>query len=450
MPEIHARAAIVSIGDELSLGQKLDSNSQWIADRLVATGIVPVEHVTVPDDLERHTAALRRLAEDVDVIVSTGGLGPTADDLTRQALAGAMEDSLVEDPIALAEVEGWFGSRGRLMPAINRVQALRPTRGKTLPNLHGTAPGVYGQIRAATRAHVCDVLCLPGPPKEMMPMFESQVLPRLRPSASRTVRTRVLHCIGIGESELATMLGPLMDRVRNPLIGTTASGGVISVRIRYEGPLPPAEAEAEVAKDERAVREKAGVHIFGAEDQTLGQTLVDALRTRKRSLAVVESCTGGLLAGAMTEIAGCSAVFVQGWVTYSNLAKHREVGVPLQMLNINEKGEPVDAPDGPGAVSGEVAVAMARGGLERSGADYCLSITGIAGPGGGSTEKPVGTVHIGLASRVGEEIHAASRKFKMSGDREAIRSWSVRAAMAVLWLELSGHPEIRLLRQVQG
>ncbi len=439
MPDQHAKAAILSIGDELTLGQTLDTNSKWIADRLLSLGIVPVEHVTVPDELEAHVAALRRLALSVDVLISTGGLGPTADDLTRQALASATDDTLVEDPLALAEIEAWFAGRGRSLTAINRVQALRPTRARTLPNPNGTAPGLHAEFRGVSMESQpprrCDIFCLPGPPREMQPMFEAQVLPRLHPLRGRTVRTRVLHTVGIGESDLASRLGELMDRSRTPLVGTTASGGIVSIRIRYEGPLLPVDAEALIAETEAACRDRAAPFVFGCESQTLADRILALLKDRGQSLTVVESCTGGALGASLTDVPGSSSAFVGGWITYTNAMKSNEVGVP----------EVLFAPGGPGAVSRECAGAMALGGLERANVDWALAVTGIAGPTGATPHKPVGTVYVALA---GKRLASPDiRLFRMGGDRGAVRDWSVKSALALLWMHLNGTPSTPLLRQ---
>lgn len=441
MSEHHAKAAILSIGDELTLGQTLDTNAKWLADRLIAFGIVTVEHVTVPDDLNAHVASIRRLASSVDLLISTGGLGPTADDLTREALARATEDTLVEDPIAMAEIEAWFTGRGRVLTTINRVQALRPSRARTLPNPHGTAPGLHTKFRVMSPSagceHMCDIFALPGPPREMHPMFETQVFPRLRPCHGREVRTRVLHTVGLGESDLASRLGELMDRTRSPLVGTTASSGIVSIRIRYEGPLPPADADGLISQTEAECRRRAGPYIFGGESQTLAERVLVTLNERRQTIAVVESCTGGSLGEAITEVPGSSSAFLGGWITYSDAMKTKEVGVPTALFT----------PGGPGAVSRECAAAMATGGLEQANSDWCLSITGIAGPEGGSVQKPVGTVYIALA---GKTLSSPDiRRFRMGGGRAAVREASVKAALAMLWMHLHETPGIRLLRQVE-
>ena len=420
------------MGDELTLGQRLDTNSRWLSARLLDLGIEVVEHVTVPDELEATVAAFRRLAVGVDLLISTGGLGPTADDLCRAALARATDDTLVEDSAALESVKRWFSGRGREMNAINRVQGQRPSRAACLSNERGTAPGL------ATRIGACDVFCLPGPPAEMSAMFEAHVRPRLVPAPGRTVRTHALHCFGIGESELAARLGPLMDRTRNPLVGTTASGGVVSIRVRYDATGSASDAARAMDETVRAARAAAVPYCFGEGDTTLQQAVLSELRTRARTLAVAESCTGGLLGSKFTEVPGASAVFVGGWITYSNEMKSSQVGVPPSLIAAH------------GAVSHHTAEAMARGALDRAAADFALSITGVAGPDGGSPDKPVGTVWIALAARHGSDTPVVSRRFNMGGgDRQSVREWSARAAMMMLFLYLKGAATTKLLRQTE-
>ncbi|MDX2133045.1 MAG: CinA family nicotinamide mononucleotide deamidase-related protein [Planctomycetota bacterium] len=428
-------AAVLSVGDELTLGQTLDTNSKWISERLFDLGLSPLEHVTVPDDTARQAAALRRLAGEVDVVICTGGLGPTADDLTRDALALASEDELVEDPLALAQVEEFFAARGRPMPPLNRVQARRPSRGLSLPNLNGTAPGLWARMPGGA-----EVFCLPGPPGELKPMFEAQVVPRLRPVRSRLVRTRVVHCFGIGESDLAARLGPVMDRSRNPLVGTTASGGVVSCRIRFEGSVDEESCEAALTQAEQDVRAAAGVYAFGAGDERLPGALLRLLRERGETLGTVESCTGGLLGSMITDMPGSSVAFVGALVTYSNRLKTLLAGVEPGMFEHA----------GPGAVSAACALALARGGLERLGCTHALSITGIAGPDGGvpafdgRDAKPVGTVFIARASADGS---SQVRRFRFAGDRGSVRHWSAMSALAMLRLHLVGAGETALLRE---
>lgn len=266
-------------------------------------------------------------------------------------------------------------------------------------------------------------------------MFDAQVLPRLRPPQGQTVRTRVLHTVGLGESDLASRLGDLMDRTRVPLVGTTASGGIVSIRIRYEGPLLPVDAEALISGTEAACRERAAPFVFGCESQTLAERVIAAMKERGQSLTVVESCTGGALGASLTDVPGSSSAFVGGWITYTNALKTREVGVPESLF----------APGGPGAVSRECASSMSIGGLELANTDWALAVTGIAGPSGATPHKPVGTVYVALA---GKKLPSPDiRLFRMGGDRGAVRDWSVKAALALLWMHLSGNPSTPLLRQ---
>lgn len=429
----HRRAAILSIGDELTLGQKLDTNARWLSQQLVDLGISIIEHITVPDDLDAHVAALDRLANRCDLIISSGGLGPTADDLTREAIAVASSDSLVHDPDGERQIRAWFAARGRAPASINMVQAQRPSRGALLENRHGTAPGLFACIESAS--HRCDVYCLPGPPREMMPMFEAAVRSNLRPPSDRVIETRVLHSVGIGESDLAQRLGSLMDRANVPLVGTTASGGVVSVRIRYEGEAPREQARAMVETAVQRVAQLAGEYVFGEGIDTLASVVLNRLKESGQTIAVVESCTGGMLGEELTAIPGSSECVLGGWITYSNQMKQAQIGVPAQLFSSS----------GPGAVSREVARAMARGGRERSGASIAVSITGVAGPDGGTPAKPVGTVWISLSHAQGSD----TRRFSMAGDRASIRSWSCTAALAMAWQHLAGrsHP---LLRQIEA
>lgn len=435
MGDYHRTAAIVSSGDEIAFGQTLDTNSRWLAGRLMDRGVLPTEHVTVPDDASALESALRRLSKGNDLVIVTGGLGPTADDLTRDALAGAMGESLVEDERALDEIRRWFARRPGTMPSRNRVQAMRPRSAVCLSNPNGTAPGIAAHLQSAL------VFCLPGPPREMQPMFEVEVVPRLRAEPGRTVATRVLPTFGLGESVIAERLGPLMNREANPVVGTTASGGVVSCRVRYAGPLAAEAAERELDRSEAAIRAAIGEYVLGVGERALQQFVIELLKERRRTLAVVESCTGGMLGSLVTDVAGSSAVFVGGWLTYSNEMKQRLVGVPAEVF----------APGGPGAVSRECAEAMAVGGVARSGATDCLSITGIAGPLAlgeiESPDKPVGTVWIAHASG---DLGVHARRFLFVGDRATVRDWAAKSALAMSRLRLLGRDDLPLMRQVSA
>lgn len=461
MLRAHRTAAVLSIGDELALGQTLDTNSAWIADQLFLAGVRTAEHATVDDDEPRTAQALERLAAAHDLVVVTGGLGPTADDLTRFALArvlsggpDAPRGEMVEDEAALAVIRAWFARRPGGMPAANAVQALRPVAAACLPNPFGTAPGLFARVERLG----CDVLCLPGPPREMQPMFAAEVLPRVRRDAGLRIAARLILTFGLGESLAAQRLGPLMDRDRAerglPLVGTTASRGVVTCRLRHEAAtddllraaLDDTEAQVNAALGPAVVaRRDLAAGDEGDVTNALPETVVGLLRARGERLAVVESCTGGLLGEIVTAVAGSSHAFAGGWITYSNEMKSALVGVDPAVF----------AAGGPGAVSAECAAAMARGGLTRAAAGdapgqpqtaHALAITGIAGPGGGSDEKPVGTVFIALAS-TGHETEV--RRFLFRGGRDAIRDWSARTALGMLRLRLRGLT-MPLLGEVAG
>ena len=315
------RAALLSVGDELVLGTSLDTNSRAIALALRDAGVEVAEHRTVADDLDAIVEAMRALAARHDVLVSTGGLGPTDDDLTRDALNVILDDGApqVEDAQARAN------------------HASRSAR--IVRNREGTAPGLSAVVGG------CRVWCLPGPPREMLPMLESGVLGALRSGAAPAIVRRGIGTYGIGESALAERLGERMSRGREPSVGTTASGSVVTIQVVARG----ADAAERAADEVRACAAIADPWSFGTDDATLASSLLDACRARHRTLAVAESCTGGLVGSMLTAVAGSSDVFMGGWITYANAAKHRDLGVPTALLSAH------------GAVSAQVVGAMARG-----------------------------------------------------------------------------------------
>jgi nicotinamide-nucleotide amidase len=404
---------ILAIGDELTCGERVDTNSAWIAARAANLGVRTVEHRTAGDDLEQIKWAIRDLAAVSGVLVITGGLGPTLDDLTRHALAAVLDEPLIEDPQALADLRQWYAGRSRSMPDANTVQALRPRSARCLPNPNGTAPGL-----SATAGNCC-IFCLPGPPREMMPMFEREVVPAFVIDPQRGVHVRTVPTFGLGESAVADLLGPLMDRSRNPLVGTTASGGIVTCRVRYTG--ASREAGAQLDATVGHIKDRLGPAVLCDHDphddgQVLIRVVTDLLRARSETVSVVESCTGGLLGEMLTRLPGSSDVFVGGLLTYSNELKSRLVGVDPGLI--------VDH----GAVSREVALAMAEGGWRVTDASHTLAITGIAGPGGGSLEKPEGTVWIAHARPDGSD----ARRFQFRGGRDWVRLWSATTALGIL------------------
>ena len=409
------RAALLSVGDELVLGTSLDTNSRAIALALRDAGVEVAEHRTVADDLDAIVEAMRALAARHDVLVSTGGLGPTDDDLTRDALNVILDDGApqVEDAQARADLEAWFAGRGRPMAGINLRQSLRPRSARIVRNREGTAPGLSAVVGG------CRVWCLPGPPREMLPMLESGVLGALRSGAAPAIVRRGIGTYGIGESALAERLGERMSRGREPSVGTTASGSVVTIQVVARG----ADAAERAADEVRACAAIADPWSFGTDDATLASSLLDACRAQRRTLAVAESCTGGLVGSMLTAVAGSSDVFMGGWITYANAAKHRDLGVPTALLSAH------------GAVSAQVVEAMARGACARADADVAIAISGIAGPGGASEGKPVGTVWIGVHD--GRSGEGRMRRFVFPGGREVVRDRAAKSALQMArWMVL--------------
>ena len=415
-------AIILSIGDELVLGQTVDTNSAWISRQLAAVGCGVVAHTTVGDDQRAIEQAMLESVGRCDVLIISGGIGPTEDDLTRQALAAVMNVPLELREPWLMRLKEYFQKLGRPMPNANSIQAMIPRGAKLIENTTGTAAGIDANYVSGDQKTVCRVFVMPGVPKEMRAMFERDVLPHVREaSGGGVILSRTLHTFGIGESAVAEKLGPLMMRQRNPSVGTTVAGGIVSLRInaRYGS---RDEAAAQLDQTVAACREALGDLVFGQDEQALQTQVGEMLRERGLWVATAESCTGGWLAKMLTDVPGSSRYFSFGWVTYGNDAKQSLLDVSPALLNQH------------GAVSEEVVTAMARSALRHSAADYALAISGIAGPDGGTPEKPVGTVCIALAKDEG----TIARKFTFPGDRDFIRDRSAKMALTMLRFQLLG------------
>lgn len=409
-------AWIVSIGTELALGQSVDTNAAWLAEQLAAQGVRCERHVTVPDDLGLIRDMLSEAAEACDLVVTTGGLGPTADDLTREALAAAAGVELKTDAASVEQIRSFFARRGREMPERNRVQARIPQTGCAIENTCGTAPGICMEL-SGTPCYV-----LPGVPFEMMAMFTRAVLPAVRAAAAgRCLRARRINCFGMGESDIGALLRDLMAPGRNPGVGTTAKLGVISVRINATGDSVQA-ADTLLDEAEAEIRARLGEVVFGRDDDTLASVVGARLATRGETLSTAESCTGGLIAKQLTDVAGSSTYFVGGAVTYANELKQQMLGVPAETLAVA------------GAVSAAAAQAMAEGARRMFSSTYALSVTGIAGPTGGMPDKPVGLVFFGLATSAGVTV----REVRFGGDapRAVIRERAAHTALNLLRLRL--------------
>lgn len=427
-------AIILSVGDELVLGQTVDTNSAWLSQQLAAIGCDIIGHRTVGDDQDMIEMAIGEAAELADVILLSGGLGPTEDDLTRQAIASLMNVELVVDESWLAEMQGFFRKLSRKMPESNRIQAAIPHGASMLWNTCGTAAGIMAMIPATDVVESdggeelvvgeTPLFAMPGVPKEMKAMFTRDVLPWLKDrTRGAVILSRTLHTFGQGESTIAEKVGELMSRGRNPSVGTTVSGGIVSLRVNARfGALP--EATAELDKTVAACRAALGDLIYGQDDEPLASVVGRLLREAdgRPTVVTAESCTGGLVAKMLTDIAGSSAYFRQGWVTYANEAKTQLLGVPEQTLKDH------------GAVSEATVIAMAEGARRQSGATYALSLSGIAGPDGGTAEKPVGTVWFGLAHPAG----TLARRFVLAGDRDMIRDRAAKMSLTLLRFQLLG------------
>ena len=379
-------AVILSIGTELTFGQTVDTNSAWLSRRLAEAGVPVLMHVTVPDALEPIRDEITRAAGMADLVIVTGGLGPTEDDLTRQALAAAMGVELEFRPIYLEQIRAFFAARRREMPESNRLQAMFPVGSEAVENTCGTAPGIRARCGRAT------VFVMPGVPREMQVMFERNLLPELTAGGGgEVILPRTVYTFGAGESHVGTCIADLMQRGRNPLVGTTAQQLVIGVRIHARGQTRAA-AQALLDATTEEVKRRLGSLVYGQDDDTLAIAAGRLLKARGQTVSTAESCTGGLLGGSITDVPGSSAYFLGGLVTYANAAKTELLGVSAELLARY------------GAVSPQVAEAMAVGCRARMHSDYALSVTGIAGPDGGTPQKPVGLVYIGLADAAGCEV----------------------------------------------
>jgi nicotinamide-nucleotide amidase len=369
-----------------------------------------IARITVADDAAALTSAFRAALERADLVIATGGLGPTEDDLTREAAAAALGVGLRRDDGYLEALRQRFARFNRVMAPVNAKQADVIEGGTLLLNPRGSAPGQ----RVEKDGRV--LILLPGPPKEMQPMFEEQVLPWLRERVGgQVLRTRILRLAAMGESDVEQVVAPLYTTFTNPR--TTILGGYGQVELHLT-----AEAESEAAADVLIERLAAGIRdllpgrVYSEDGRELPEVVAALLTSRKLTLAIAESCTGGLVAARLTEVPGASAFLDRAYVTYSNRAKVELLGVAPELL------------ERVGAVSEEVSRAMAEGARARAGADIGLALTGVAGPSGGSPEKPVGLVYTALAGAAGDRV----RRALFPGDRERIRAQAAQAALEML------------------
>jgi len=425
------RAAILSIGDELTTGQMPEGNASWLAARLAAMAVTTVELRVVPDDRAAIAGAIRDMAARCDLLLATGGIGPTADDLTRHALGDVLAPGrpLETDAEVLAELESRWRRRAGTMPPANAVQARYPRGTRLVPNPRGTAPGIAGELDG------CRIFVMPGPPHEMRTMFRDHVLPALSNSAGAVRLIGRVHEFGLGESAAEQRLGTITDRSRRPRVGITHADAVVTARIQAQGSAE--DAARQLHDTRRQILDAWRPYAYGTDDETLADATVSLLREQGRTLSTAESCTGGWLGKLIVDVPGSSACYVGGWVTYSDALKTSCLAVEAEIIREH------------GAVSDRTARAMAAGALSASGADESLAVTGIAGPDGAMAGKPVGTVFIGLARRAGDGIDLSVRRFLFPGDRTTVRDRASKSALQMLRFALLGvQPHEALLWEV--
>lgn len=424
---------LVNTGSELMLGRVLNTHQQWLCRRLADLGHVVTRQVAIADTGSEIQNAVREALGRADLVITTGGLGPTSDDITRELIAELLGKKLVKNPDVLAHIENFFAKRGRPRPAKTDVETFVPEGAEVFLNATGTAPGLAMKIADRSweiadgaknsptpnshlpSASVKWLVMLPGPPRELRPMFDTFVVPLIqRKFAGEIFICRTLLTTGIGESRVQEFieadLQPLVQRGLE--IGYCARPGAVDVRLTAGG----AGAEKIVREGEAIVQRILGANIFGFDDEEIENVVVRLLTAKKKTLALAESCTGGNLAHRVTNVPGASEIFLGGVVSYANSAKENFLGVRAETLQQH------------GAVSAAVAREMARGAREKFGADFAVAITGIAGPGGGTKEKPVGTGFIALATAAGVEV----KQFLNVWDRETFKQVTATQALELL------------------
>lgn len=409
---------LLTIGTELLLGFSLDTNGAELGRELAGHGLRVTHRASVPDELPAIRDAVAAALARSGAVIVTGGLGPTRDDLTRDAVSELLGMPLEFDGAVWAMLEARFQRLGRPVPPSNRAQAMVPRGGTVLPNQWGTAPGLWLESPRGL------VILLPGVPTEMRNLLRHEVLPRLAGrSGGHVIRSRTLRTTSISESGLAGILEGLEDDI-SPLTLAWLPG-LEGVDLRLTAwDMPPASADVALEQAAARVYARAGEHVYAEGASTLAEVLVAALRKGSATLAVAESCTGGLLGARITDVPGSSDVFRGGVIAYANEVKARELDVPASLLEAH------------GAVSEPVAIAMANGVRRRLGTTLGVGITGVAGPGGGSEDKPVGTVWTALAA----EGHASAVRVVFPGSRGDIRARAVQAAMLRLVRHIRSGP----------
>ena len=408
---------LIAVGTELLLGQLVDTNTTFVASQLAQNGIDVHGTQNVGDNLKRISGAMAGALERADGVITTGGLGPTVDDLTKEAVCDLLDIDTVLDQQSYDAMEKFFAQLGRTMRENNRKQAEIPRGSHVLRNNQGTAPGFV-----AFRSDGKFIACMPGVPREMKPMLAEELIPFLRQRyhLDETIVTRIVHTVNIAESEIDHRIQDLFREGENPKIAVLAHEGLCDVKVMAKAHSTQ-EAQALIAPVQAQIEERLSGHIFGFDAQTLEGAIHSLLQNRGRKIAVAESCTGGRIAAALTATPGSSKSFLGGVVAYDNEVKSSLLGVTKATLERF------------GAVSEETATEMATGVRKKLAADYSISTTGVAGPDGGSDEKPVGLVWFAMDD--GSEV--VSRKFIFPGNREAVQRRATTMALGLVWKSLS-------------
>ena len=404
------KTALLTVGTEILFGQIVNTNAAWLSQQLNDLGIDVMYHYSVGDNPKRLLELIHLAFRDCDMIITTGGLGPTQDDLTKETIAKAMGERIVVSDMAMEALKSHYRKSERPMTENNLKQAYMPESAEVLPNDQGTAPGFWlekdGKI----------IVSMPGPPREMTNMFSKEVMPRLRSLQDSVIHYRILRTFGLRESKMETVLLPLIDEQTDPTIATYAKEGECSLRIASKRATLQ-EAKKAVDDMSQRVMDIIGEYVYSQDNEDLKDVVGRLLISKNITVSCAESCTGGLFAGTLTDIPGISCVFDRGIVTYSNKAKMEELGVKEDTLETF------------GAVSSQTAAEMAEGLAEKTGSDLCISVTGIAGPGGGSLQKPVGTAYVGIRWKGNTEIIKIQR-------RNVNRKWNRNYAVLSMLYEI--------------
>lgn len=417
-------AEILCIGTELLLGNILNTNAKYLSEECAKLGLSVYRQTVVGDNYERAEEAFLNSLKNSDVVITTGGLGPTSDDISKEAVTEALGLDSVFDKESYENIVSYFKKMGRnKFPDINNKQAYIPVGAKALSNKNGTAPAVLietNNTKAKEKYPNRIIILLPGPPRELIPIFEEHVVPFFKNKSNETIHSVMVKLAGIGESKATTEISDLIRYSENPTVAPYAKTNEVHLRVTAKAQsLEEAEKIIEPVLDE--INKKLGKYIYTTdENMTLEDVVVRSAVSKKMKIAVAESCTGGLLSGRIINSAGASECFMQGFVTYSNEAKHETLCIDSDIL---EKY---------GAVSEECAIAMAKNAAIKANADIAVSTTGIAGPSGGSDEKPVGLVYVGIYNRGKTGV----KKFVFNGNRSVVRENAAACALNLLRLEI--------------